>query len=60
MVKNVLMDDNIHERLIDLQDLIKEKYKVKFTLASLIDKLIENPEKTAEIIIKREVERLHG
>lgn len=53
MVKNVLMDDNVHERLLDLQDLIYEKYKVKFTLANLIDRLVDDPMKTAEDLIKK-------
>ncbi len=51
MVKSVLLDEHIHERLIDLQDEIYKTYRMKITLANLIDRLIGEPKMTAKKIV---------
>ena len=54
MVKTVMLDGNTHERLDDLQDILKRKYKLRMSYGEIVDSLVGgDPDKTADELVKK-------
>lgn len=53
MVKSILVDNDVHERFLDLQEIIKRKYGLKMSHGDIMNKLVDNPDKTAEELVKK-------
>lgn len=53
MVKSILVDDSVHEKIIDLQDIIYKRYRAKMNIQDIVDRLIGNPEESAKRLFEK-------